>query len=118
MVDIKISEATPAAPLTETDLVPIARAGTSAPFNATMSDLAAYITVLASQHPPEMSGSPATAGTMEQYSRADHVHPTDQSRAPIDSPQFEGHPTAPTMPPTDSSTAIATTRFVHDLGAS
>ena len=84
MADIKISEATPAAPLMESDLVPIARDGTAAPFNASMADLANFITVLATTHTPEMSGEPANAGTMETYARADHVHPTDQSRAPIE----------------------------------
>jgi len=118
MADVKISEATPAGPLLETDLVPIARAGTDMPLNATMADLATYVTVLASTHPPQMSDMPPTAGLAEQYSRADHVHPTDQSRAPIDSPQFKGSPTAPTMLPSDSSNAIATTKFVHDLGQS
>ena len=118
MVDVKISEATPAGPLLETDRVPIARAGTDMPLNATMADLATYVTVLASSHPPQMSDMPPTAGLAEQYARADHVHPTDQSRAPIDSPQFKGSPTAPTMLPSDSSNAIATTKFVHDLGQS
>jgi hypothetical protein len=118
MADIKISDATPAGTLLETDLVPIARSGSNLPYNATMADLATYITVLATTHPPQMSDKAATAGTMEQYARADHVHPTDTSRAPIDSPQFKGSPTAPTMAPSDASDAIATTKFVHDLGQS
>jgi hypothetical protein len=118
MADIKISDATPAGTLLETDLVPIARSGSNLPYNATMADLAAYVTVLASTHPPAMSSLPETPGVMQQYSRADHVHPTDQSRAPIDSPQFKGLPTGPTMLPTDNSDALATTKFVHDLGAS
>jgi hypothetical protein len=112
MPDIKISEATPAGTLLETDLVPIARVGTNAPLNATMADLAAYVTVLASTHPPAMSNLPETAGVMQEYARADHVHPTDTSRAPIDSPQFKGFPTAPTQPFHDSSDALSTTEFV------
>jgi hypothetical protein len=118
MADVKISDATPAGTLLETDLVPIARAGSSAPLNASMADLATYITILASTHPPGMSNQPPTAGKMEQYARGDHIHPTDISRAPIDSPKFTGLPTAPTMLPSDASDAIATTKFVHDLGAS
>jgi hypothetical protein len=118
MPDIKISDAAPAGPLLESDLVPIARAGTEAPLNATMADLAAYVTVLASSHPPSMSNQPPTAGKMEEYARADHVHPTDTSRAPIDSPQFTGTPTSPTMLPSDASNALATTKFVHDLAQS
>ena len=92
MADIKISDATPAGTLLESDLVPIARVGSSAPLNASMADLATYITVLASTHPPAMSNQPPTAGVMEQYARADHVHPTDTSRAPINSPLFTGNP--------------------------
>jgi hypothetical protein len=118
MADIKISDATPAGTLLESDLVPIARVGSSAPLNASMADLATYITVLASTHPPAMSNQPPTTGVMEQYARADHVHPTDTSRAPINSPIFTGNPQAPTMLPSDASSAIATTKFVHDLGAS
>jgi hypothetical protein len=118
MPDIKISDATPIGTLDPTDLLPIARVGTNAPYNASLADIAAYVTVLASTHPPEMSDMPPTAGIMDQYARADHVHPPNSSLAKLDSPEFVGHPTAPTMPPTDSSNAIATTRFVHDLGAS
>jgi hypothetical protein len=115
MPDVKISEATPAGTLLESDLVPIARSGSDVPYNATMSDLATYITVLASTHPPQMSNLPPTAGKMEEWSRADHVHPTDTSRAPIDSPNFIGSPKAPTMLPTDNSDALATTKFAHAL---
>jgi hypothetical protein len=118
MPDIKISDAAPAGPLLESDLVPIAREGTDSPLNATMADLAAYVTVLASSHPPSMSNQPPTAGKMEEYARADHVHPTDTSRAPIDSPIFTGNPQAPTMLPSDWSDAVATTKFVHDLAQS
>jgi len=118
MPDIKISDATPIGTLDPTDLLPIARVGTNAPYNASLADIAAYVTVLASTHPPEMSDMPPTAGIMDQYARADHVHPPNSSLAKLDSPVFVGNPTAPTMPPTDNSNAIATTKFVHDLGAS
>ena len=118
MADVKISDAVPIDVLDATDMVPVARVGNDAPFHATMQEFATFVTQLASQHPPEMAAAAAAPGMMEQYARADHIHPTDETRAPKDSPQFVGTPTAPTMPPSDSSSAIATTRFVHDLGAS
>jgi hypothetical protein len=117
MADVKISGATPAGLLLDTDMVPIARVGTDQPMNTTLADFATYVTVLASTHPPGMSNQPPTSGTSELYARSDHVHPTDTSRAPIASPQFTGQPTAPTMLPSDSSNALATTKFVHDLAA-
>lgn len=118
MPDVKISDATPVDVLYETDLVPIARVGTDIALNATLGDIAEYVTVLASSHPPAMSNLPETAGVMPQYARADHVHPTDASRAPIDSPEFIGKPTAPTPLSADSSDALATTEFVHELAQS
>lgn len=115
MPDIKISEAAPAAPLMETDLLPIARAGSDVPYNASLQDIADYITVLASTHPPAMSNMPETAGTMTQYARGDHIHPTDVSRAPLDSPELTGRPCSVTPALTENSDMIATTEFVTGL---
>src|SRR5436190_8674236 len=113
MADVKISDATPVGTLQLTDLIPVARAGSPAPYNASMQQVATFITQLASTEEPQMSAKAATPGIAEQYARADHVHPSDGTRAPIDSPQFKGLPTAPTMLPSDVSDMLATTKFVH-----
>lgn len=118
MADVKISDAVPIDTLDPTDMIPLARVGQVAPYKATMLDFATFITQLASTAAPPMSAAVATAGTADQYARADHVHPTDGSLAPKVSPVFTGNPRAPTMSPSDSSDAVATTKFVHDLGAS
>ena len=112
MADIKISEATPIDALQPTDLVPIARAGSAAPYNASMQDFAEFVTQLASTAPPLMSAGAATPGIMVQYARSDHIHQTDGSRAPITSPLFKGDPRAPTPLLHNSSLSIATTEFV------
>jgi len=116
--NIKISDAVPIGKLQPTDMLPVARVGSPAPYNATMQEVATFITQLASQEAPMMSAVEGKAGVAEQYARADHQHPSDGTRAPIESPQFKGHPTAPTMEPSDSSDAIATTAFVHELAQS
>jgi hypothetical protein len=111
---VKISDATPAAPLSPTDMVPIARKDTDAPFNATIQDFATYVTILASQSAPPYSDPTGAghAGVQEQYARADHVHPTNPDVAMSNSPSFTGNPTAPTPPKDDNSKSLATTAYV------
>jgi len=112
MADIKISDATRVDALEPSDMLPIAREGSAAPFHATMQEFAAFVTQLASSDPPQMSAVDAEPGTMEQYARADHRHPSDGTRAPIDSPPLTGKPTTPTPELHDSSLSIANTEFV------
>jgi hypothetical protein len=111
---VKISDATPAAPLSATDLVPVARAGEATPYSATIQDFATYVTVLASMTPPPTSdpAGAGTAGVREEYARADHQHPTNPDVAMSTSPTFLGTPTAPTPPKDDNSTLLATTAYV------
>jgi hypothetical protein len=140
---IKISDATPAAPLQGTDLMPIARSGTTMPYNAQMNDVVTYVTTLASNTTPLVDGT-ASPGSMTQYARADHVHPgsggsagvssfngrlgavtlsladvTGAGGAPLASPAFTGTPSLPTgaagvtQPPGNNTAALATTAFVQ-----
>jgi hypothetical protein len=112
MADIKISDATRIEALEPTDMLPIAREGSAAPYHATMAEFAAFVTQLASSDPPQMSAVDAEPGTMEQYARADHRHPSDGTRAPLDSPPLTGNPTTPTPQLHDASLSIANTEFV------
>jgi hypothetical protein len=109
MVDIKISEATPVPSLEDSDMVPIARAGSDVPLNASLSTFANYITTLASHVTPTASADVAHVGTSDLYARADHVHPFPN---PVVSPVLSGTPITPTPPFNDDSELIPNTSWV------
>lgn len=60
---------------------------------------------------PAMDGT-ASAGSSDDFARADHVHPHDTSKANLASPTFTGQPKAPTANAGTNTTQIATTEFV------
>lgn len=143
MPDTKISAAADIVSVVSTDMLPVARIGSSTAYHATMAEIATWAntnlptastTVLGASKidgttitiasgvisaPAPFSGTPvmdgaANPGAATQWSRGDHVHPSDTTRAPLASPAFTGTPTAPTVTPaTDSTTKLATTAFVQ-----
>jgi hypothetical protein len=116
MPDTKISAAADIGTLTATDMVPVARSGSTTSYKGTMAEVATFTSAAYvpnySVATPNMDGTGA-AGTATTVSRGDHVHPTDTSRAPLASPTFTGSPAAPTPTTGDSTTRIATTAFVQ-----
>jgi hypothetical protein len=78
--------------------------------NTTQLATTAFVIGQASNATPLISGT-ATAGTLNTYSRADHVHPTDTTRAALASPAFTGGVTV-------TATTSSTVPFVISAVAS
>src|SRR5215471_5321243 len=83
MPDTKISAAADAGTLLSSDMLPVARSGSTTAYHGTMAEIAtfangAYVPNYATAN-PVMDGT-AAAGSAATVSRGDHVHPSDTSR--------------------------------------
>jgi len=124
LADTKISAAADIATLVGTDMVPVARSGSTTAYHGTMAEVNTYVvanlpvastgtagvvkvdgstititsgTIAASAAPYTSAptmNGTAAPGIAAGYSRGDHVHPTDTSRAPLAGPTFTGTVTA------------------------
>lgn len=142
MPDTKISAAADIISLVGTDMLPVARSGSSTAYHATATEIATWagsnlpiattsvlggvkadgttITVagdgtlhgIPASTVPPLMDGTAAAGTNANYSPGDHRHPTDTSRAPLASPTFTGTAASVTPATSDNSTTIATTAYV------
>jgi hypothetical protein len=107
---VKISDATPAAPLQSSDMMPIARVGSEMPYNATMDDITAFVGAAGQGAVSSVNGrTGAVTLTSDDITAA--------GGALLSDPVFSGNPQAPTQAPGDASHSLATTAFVSQSEA-
>jgi len=124
LADTKVSAAADIATLVGTDMVPVARSGSTTAYKGTLTEVTTFVvanlpvastgtagvvkvdgttititsgTIAASAAPYTSAptmNGTAAPGISAQYSRGDHVHPTDASLAPKASPTLTGTVTA------------------------
>ncbi|HEY2617783.1 MAG TPA: hypothetical protein VGI78_10630 [Acetobacteraceae bacterium] len=87
------------ATLVATDMVPVARSGSSTAYHATMAEVATFTQVAPSTTTPAMDGT-AAVGTSTTYARADHVHPSDTAKLSLTGGTLTGTLNLATSSPT------------------